>query len=155
MKKYTARFTHLDYKPKLKVGDILKAGDLIGFMGNSGSSSASHLHIDCVYGLHKNMYRMHDIESGKYKAAPTQLVYFIDSSLFKTELLITSYFYDPTYLYLFKKNHPAFDVVPKNRHETKDNYYIYWNRSKEGKVLSIGFDNGYGNYINIGFKADV
>lgn len=150
---YTVRFTHLDFLPTLKIGDKIITGDLIGVMGNSGASSAIHLHIDCVKGWHKRVYTLKEIESGKYKASPTQLVYFIDRDLFKIDLLVTSYFYDPTYLHFYKKNHPAFDVVPINRHQTNENHKIYWNRSKTGVVLSVGFDNGYGNYINIGFKA--
>lgn len=54
-------YMHLCKAPTLKVGDRVKAGDVIGYMGSTGSSTGTHLHI----GLH--------IDSGKdiWKTAST------------------------------------------------------------------------------------
>jgi len=58
------RFAHLS-NTKLKVGDSVKNGDLIGLMGSSGNSTSVHLHLDIfktkpksyteyVFGMTKN-----------------------------------------------------------------------------------------------------
>jgi hypothetical protein len=84
--------------------------------------------------------------------------FFLDDELFKTPLEITSFFYDPTYGYtdenhIFHWNHhPAYDVVPKNRHDTKDNYDIFWNRSNPARVLDLGHDHAIGFYITLYYK---
>jgi len=127
--------------------------NLIGTMGSTGSSSAPHVHIDCVRGYIPRVYRLKDIDFDR--GTIEQLKHFVDAELFHTKILITSYFGDPDYVkssgeWVF---HPAYDVVPENRHKTKDNYNIYWNRSAVGYVISKGFDDAYGHYINIGFDA--
>lgn len=33
----------------VKIGDKLKAGDIIGYMGSSGRSTGSHLHLEIKY----------------------------------------------------------------------------------------------------------
>ena len=151
--KYTVRYAHLkDYPAQLK-GQIMTEGDYIGTMGNTGSSSAAHLHIDCIYKYHFVMWRLFEMENGLVTSSPTQLVWFIDDKLFKTKIHITSYYFDPDYRNATGKNHPAFDVVPQNRHYTEDNFDIFWNRSYKGRVLASGFDLGYGNYILVGFEV--
>ena len=156
MKTFTVRFAHLENRPHLSVGQIIFEGDKIGRMGNSGSSTADHLHIDVIEMFVKKIIRLKEIgyESGHaYNPNVEQLNYFIDAGLFKTQIHITSYFYDPDYKLSTGKHHPAYDVVPKNRKETDNNFDIFWNRSKTGVVLKTGFDNGYGNYVLIGFES--
>ena len=41
-------YMHLCKKPTLKVGDKVKAGDVVGYMGTTGNSTGTHLHL----GLH-------------------------------------------------------------------------------------------------------
>lgn len=151
--KYTARFCHLAAKPPLYVGDVVKRGDIIGLMGNSGASDGAHLHIDCIEGVAITPWRLADMEAGRKYPAYKQINYFIDRELFGTEIEITTHFNDPEYLFSREKTHLAYDVVPKNRHETTDNYDIHWNRSHPGAVVAVGYDNGYGNYIHITFEA--
>ena len=92
-------------------------------------------------------------EEGKsYLPNIEQLNYFIDDELFGIDPVITTYFYDPKYKIDWNKDHPCYDVVPSD-YDTQDHYSIYWNRSKTGVILAKGFDNGYGNYILIGFEA--
>ncbi len=152
---YTVRYAHLKELPNIKIGQILKSGDKLGIMGNTGFSKGAHLHIDLVEGLIYHLIRMSQIGYDKeYIPNIKQLNYFIDKDLFNIEPVITSFFYDPEYKKLFGKDHPGYDVVPSDRLETKKHYGIYWNRSKEGKVLSVGYDTkGYGNYILVGFEA--
>lgn len=140
------------------VGDSIISGEIIGRMGSSGLSSANHIHFDLIEGFRSNVYKLKDIPYyiQDLKALLLQYYYFLDSRMFGTEILITTYFGDPDYYNKDEiwKFHPAFDVVPKNRHsEPGKNFNIFWNRSKVGVVLAVGYDEFYGNYINIGFEA--
>ena len=40
------RYVHLKHKPKYSVGDRVGEGDTLGYIGNTGNSFGSHLHID-------------------------------------------------------------------------------------------------------------
>ena len=138
---------------KLPIGSIIYQDKPIGVMGSTGLSSAAHVHTDCVRGYIPRVYRLNEIAFDSDTIQ--QLNYFIDDGLFKTKLIITSYFGDPDYKdskgrWIF---HPAYDIVPLNRHKTKSNYTIYWNRTMPGLILSTGFDDAYGNYVNIGFDV--
>jgi hypothetical protein len=151
---YTVRFAHLKDKPNYKVGDIIKPKSAIGIMGNTGTSTAIHLHLDCVEGKQTERYTLGQIDEGRYKSSPRQLNYFIDSDLFRVKPFITSYYADPEYQALFKKIHHGYDVVPMNRHSTTANYIIYWNRSMNGTVVKVlDNDPGYGHCIYICFEA--
>lgn len=41
---YYTRYAHMTNKIPVKVGQTVKKGDIIGYMGNSGSSTGTHLH---------------------------------------------------------------------------------------------------------------
>ena len=155
--KYTVRFAHLKELPDFKEGSIIHRNMKIGRMGSSGQSVRDHLHIDVIEGTVKEIIRLQQIGYEPEKLfIPNirQLNYFIGKMLFKIEPVITTYFYDQEYNILFKKYHPAYDVVPKDRHRSKKHYDIFWNRSKVGTVLKVGYDEkGYGNYILIGYEA--
>lgn len=142
---YTVRYAHLYNLPNVKTGDIIRSGDKVGVMGNTGKSTATHLHIDCVEGVVPNVWRLRDMENNDIVADPKQLNYFIDDNLLKAPIAITSYYCDPFY----GKIHKAYDLVAKDR----AHFIIYWNRSMTGKVLSKGQDNGYGYFIHITYEA--
>jgi hypothetical protein len=151
---YTVRYAHLKEKPLLSLGQRIWPGDIIGEMGNTGSSTAAHLHIDCVEGLHKGRYSLQMMEDNLPLPSPRQLNYFIDGDLFKVQPEITTYYCDPEYQKHFKKVHPAYDVVPVDRHTTKAHYLIHWNRSMVGTVTAIYEDpTGYGICLYIAFEA--
>ncbi|MDX1285261.1 MAG: M23 family metallopeptidase [Draconibacterium sp.] len=143
---YTVRYAHLEEIPKKKKGDFIHSGDLIGIMGETGKCYGAHLHIDCVEGFIPVPWRLSQMESGEVTPNFTQLNYFIDEALFRGKYKVTSHIFDHKYKEKFKKNHPAYDVIP-----LEGKFKIYWNRSKNGTVLSTGYDPGYGNYIHIGF----
>ena len=150
--KYTVRYAHLEKLSPLIIGQRVKEGDFIGIMGTTGQSTGEHLHIDNRKGFYSYAYRMADIDLEQETIR--QLNYFIDKDLFRHPIVITSYYMDPEYIINGKwKIHPAYDVVPKNRKKTKENYGIYWNRSKEGTVLLNGYSEGYGNYVHIGYET--
>lgn len=44
-KTYTIRYAHLN-EFKVKVGDVVKAGDVVALSGNTGCSQSAHLHVD-------------------------------------------------------------------------------------------------------------
>ena len=151
---YTVRFAHMKNKPEWKVGDTIKKGDIVGVMGNTGKSTAAHLHIDCVNGVQKKPYLLCDIAAGKPAPSKEQLDYFIDDELFQHKLEVTSGYDDPEYFALFGKWHKAYDVVPEDRHTTTAHFPIHWNRSKDGKIIYIADEpKGYGNCIYITFEA--
>lgn len=147
---YSVRFAHLKDRPNLTIGQKIFRGDPIGIIGNTGQSDGRHLHIDLVEGFQNHIYRLNEIGTGRlYTPDLEQLTYFIDAELFKTDLEITTHPYCPDYLNRYGKFHPAYDLVPRNR----ASWAIYWNRSKEGKVLFNDYDNGYGHCLIIGFEA--
>lgn len=156
MNVYTVRFAHLEEIPIPEVRDIIFRGDKVGKMGNTGQSTANHLHIDVIATLQNKIIRLSEIGYEKEKTyLPNieQLNYFIDDELFGIKPIITTYFYDPAYKIKYKKDHPGYDIIPIDRHDTDEHFNIYWNRSKTGVILAKGFDAGYGNYILIGFEA--
>lgn len=44
------RYCHLLYRPSVEVGDAVKVGATIGYVGTSGHSSGTHLHFEVHYG---------------------------------------------------------------------------------------------------------
>ncbi|MFC2126633.1 peptidoglycan DD-metalloendopeptidase family protein [Bacteroidota bacterium] len=60
-------YGHL-YRFKVKVGDVVKAGELIGLGGNSGRSTAPHLHFEIRYaGNAINPHNLYDFNETKLK----------------------------------------------------------------------------------------
>lgn len=149
--RYTVKYGHLESIPNLKKNEIIKSGEKIGTMGNTGKSTGAHLHLDLIEGFHGKIWRLSDIELSRNLAIQT--AYFIDRDLFNTKIKITTHYCDSTYkddngkLIL----HPGYDCYPANK--LYDFFDIYWNRSMPGQVLEIGNDKGYGNYALIGFDA--
>lgn len=152
---YTVRYAHLYEPPDLEIGVNVHQDDLVGTMGTSGQSKHNHLHIDVVEGFQNKVYRLKDMgEDKKYIPNERQLNYFNDKELFHIKPVTTTPYMSTSYRERFGKDHPALDLVPIDRHKTNDHFKIYWNRTKIGVVLKVGFDkNGYGNYIMIGFEA--
>ena len=152
---YTVRFAHLASAPLLKVNDTIKTGQVIGIMGSSGQSTANHVHLDVVEGEQIGKYTLTDIEKGLPKAAPPrQVLYFVDRMLFNTKPVITTYYVDPEYFEVYKKVHLGFDVVPIDRHESRDHFNILWPRSMPGKVIAVDYDaKSYGHCISISYEA--
>lgn len=154
--KYTVRFAHLSETP-LHVGDSVSYGSRVGVMGNSGSEKTGiHLHIDCTEGENAFRYNLGAIMQGKPRPNKKQLDYFIDHDLFHFKPFITTGYLEEAYKQTFDKDHPAYDVVPEDRHKTRDHFTIYWNRSRVGKVIRLDTaDPGYGLCAYITFETEV
>ena len=152
---YTVRYAHLYAPSDLELGVEVHEDDLIGTMGTSGQSRHNHLHIDVVNGFQNKVYRLKEMGKGKrYTPNEKQLNYFNDEALFHIEPVVTTEYMSESYKEFFGKDHPALDIVPKDRHRSNDHFKIYWNRTKIGIVLKKGYDKkGYGNYIMIGFEG--
>jgi hypothetical protein len=151
--KYTIRFAHLKEKPKHKAGDTIKKGDIIGTMGSTGQSTDRHVHADCVEGEQKKPYKLAAIGTSLV-SSKKQLDLFIDDELFGVQPFITTQYMDDKYKEQFGKDHPAYDIVPIDRHYCKDHFNLHWNRSINGKVSLIVDDPaGYGNCIYITFET--
>lgn len=66
---YVTKYAHLD-KFNVKLGQRVKRGELIGFIGNTGSSTAPHLHYEVIYNGKKVdpvHYFYHDLNPGEYE----------------------------------------------------------------------------------------
>jgi hypothetical protein len=153
--KYTIRFCHLETIPGHKVGDIITYSEKVARMGSTGKSTAPHLHMDCVEGYHSTPWRLSDMEHWRQSPSPRQLARFVCDGLFDTKIHVTSWYCDP---YYFDRNgnlilHMAYDVVPEDRHETNNHFWIKWPINNQGIMLSLGNDIGYGNYLHVGFEA--
>ena len=152
MPMFTVRYAHLEARPPLRVGQVIRRGDLIGTMGATGSADGAHLHLDAVRGLQAHRYNLAAIEAGAPAADPRQAALFVDDELFGTEPEITAGYADPGYLADYGKLHLAFDLVPKNR--KRENYGIRWNRSAPGRVVAILKDDpGYGHCVSIAYEV--
>ena len=154
---YQARFAHLEHTNSLEVGETVERGHVIGRMGNSGKSAAPHVHFDLIQEVvNDKVYRLKDIEgyTKNHAALLGQYHYFLDHELFDYPLKVTSCFGDPSYLNGgFWEYHPAYDIVPLDRHETTKHFDLHWNRTSHGKVVAVGEDYGYGNYICIAYQG--
>ena len=147
----TVRYAHLRQPSTLKKGEIVKRGDRLGIVGNSGQSYGVHLHIDDVIGHNNHIWRVADYESGLVMPDVRQLrEYFIDKELFGgNNFRISQYFFEPSYTAKLGKRHWGFDLVP-----SFDGIpWVYWNRSLDGEVIGNGNDPGYGNYLMIYIKG--
>jgi len=154
MKQYTLRIAHLEFLPDRPIGSVVRRGNFIGRMGNTGSSNFNHTHSDLVKGYQTAMYRLKDIDFDIDTIR--ELGYFIDDELYDCEIVVTASFGDPTYLGKDGKwkMHPGYDTVPKNRHtEPGKNFNMHWNRSVNGILLNKDFDAGYGNYVMYGYEV--
>lgn len=152
-KLYTFRASHLERPSNKELGDTVLPNDIIGVMGNTGQSTASHVHCDVVIGSVPEVYHQSEIRDGLYTPSPEQLLFFMDDGFFKYPMVITTGYADVAYFTKRKKIHYGFDMVPKDRKITKEHFTMYWNRTKHGVVVGKGFDPGYGNYIHIAFTA--
>ena len=166
MNMYLIRYGHLS-KILVSVGDVCQAdimwdGKLspateIGIQGNTGLSTASHLHIDVVKvpydpNFRYKKYTQQNIFDGNPPADKEELYYFADDTLFKAPTRITTHFLSQIYLQQFNRVHPAVDIVSDGAKT------IYWNRSTRGRVVHTGYDNAYGNnaviaYFDVDFDS--
>lgn len=150
---YTVRFAHLA-ETTLRPGQIIKRGDIIGVMGNTGSGTGAHLHLDVVESMQAGRYSLDDMAKGLPVPSAKQAVLFVDDDLFKIKPVVTTYYADPEYYHTRAKIHCGFDLVPEDRHSTTAHYTIYWNRSMPGRVVKImENDPGYGNCAQIAFEV--
>ena len=157
--KYTVRFAHLKYRPALCPGDTVRRGDVVGIMGDTGSSTAPHLHIDVIRHYTNMIWLLVDVDpdcrrNDMFWPSVIQLNYFIDDELFGVPARVTTYYMDPRYEQSenekMGQRHPAYDVVPTS---TAFKNQIFWNRSKIGTVAAVGHHSGYGNYLLVHFEA--
>jgi hypothetical protein len=133
-----------------------EAATIVGEMGNTGLSTAAHLHIAVVKGLQFVLWRLIDMYNGNKEPVKSQLDFFIsenDSTLFGVNPYITVEWDDQWYIDNRGKRHLAKDCVPINRKETNANFNIFWNRKFAGRVLKTGYDYAYGNYVLIGYDT--
>jgi len=144
MEKFTVRFAHLEERPDLEPGEVVRRGDRVGRMGNT--------HLDVVYGTQDQLWRLSEVDPEgqdvlKLLPSPIQCAYFVDRELWGgAPFHTTTYYCDPAYKYKFGKWHCGYDLVG----HTRD---IHWNRSKEGLVTFCGWDGGYGWTILVAFGA--
>ena len=73
--KYKFRMLHMSKFGKFKLGDRVKQGDIIGYVGNTGTSTGAHLHFDVVDlkagGIHIDPITWYASETGTEMGAST------------------------------------------------------------------------------------
>jgi hypothetical protein len=160
--KYTVRFAHLKHKSCLRPGDTVRRGDVIGIMGNTGSSTGAHLHMDNAQGEHRELWKLSEVDpmcKDTFMVWPhlEQINYHVDNELWGFDndskekyYTITTYYGDPRYLQRFKKWHCGYDIVVI---DDANNDEVYWNRSADGVVTYSGFDDGYGYAVMIAYEV--
>ena len=65
-KLYKTRYAHLKDPSSLKVGDKVAEGDVIGEMGNTGTSGGAHLHFE-IFGFNFDLGKWFNIDPGNPK----------------------------------------------------------------------------------------
>lgn len=154
--KYTFRTAHLKEKSPLVVGEVVKPGDLLGYMGSTGDSTGDHNHSDVIEGAHSHMYRMSDIGAhGVLKASPEQLLYFFEDDAFYGVLpVVTTPYLDLSYWKSRRKYHYGFDTIPRGWTDAIE-WPCYWARSERYNAVCLRneWDNAYGWHVNIGFEV--
>jgi hypothetical protein len=153
--KFTARYAHMDSPPGLKVGRIVNRGDVVGRMGNSGQSTAAHVHFDLTAGENAGLYSLTDIEAGNPAPGPLrQFMHFLDVEMFGVPLVVTTPYAELEYFQSLGKIHHGFDVVPIDRRVSNAHFDIHWNRSMPGTVIRVANDfHGYGYHICIAYEV--
>lgn len=71
------RFLHLKEKPSLNIGDKVKRGEVVGYMGTTGYSTGYHLHFEywvCPLG-----YKYHYADRSKYAKNPLDYCYLFQN----------------------------------------------------------------------------
>lgn len=154
-KMYIVRYGHLDkilvdagdhLKPAIAWGGKVAPASKIGTQGDSGISTGSHLHIGVVEVPYDpeyvyTKYTQTDMYNGTPRPSKKQLDLFVDSTLFEAPFKITTGYNDPEYLKKTGRHHPSYNVT------SLGNKTIYWNRSFAGRVVAVGYDDTYGNYV--------
>lgn len=81
--KHMTLYQHMKYQSLLKVGDIVKAGQVIGVMGNTGYSTAAHLHMEMRVGnMPVNPYPyLMNIEEGITDMTKEEVIELIDNRI--------------------------------------------------------------------------
>ena len=157
--KYTVMYAHLK-SINVKAGDLVNAkvpwknATLIGIMGDTGLSTAAHLHLSVIEGLRFELWKLIQMYNGDLTPSKEELDFFMsenDPTLFGVAPYITVEWDDQWYIDNRNKRHLAKDGVPINRKVTDLNFTIYWNRTFGGRVLKTGYDSAYGNYVLIGY----
>ena len=157
---YTFTLAHLK-EIKCYRGQILTYGESIGVMGNTGESDGAHFHAEVVEGIHlTRWYNSHLMAQGNPKPSENQLAYFMTADFVDpynkdgVEIIIKTPFNDPGYYKLYKRPHPAIDMVAEDRKRTTAHHTGYWNRKKfSGRVVFTGFNKWLGNHVCIGYDT--
>lgn len=143
--KYTILYGH-NSDVLVELGQVVKTGDILARMGNTGYSTGAHVHLSVVQGEHTNIndMRLSMLNSARTIPDKQQCDYFVMDDLCDNGIEITTQYLEEQYRNMFGIDHPAYDLVVNSSDKT-----YKWNRSWEGLVVAKGHDNAYGNYLMI------
>lgn len=156
LRDYTNMYAHLK-AVECKEGDLLHQDDIIGVMGNTGKSTAAHVHMSSIHGHRKRLWQLKDMFPGGPCEPSEKQVELSAEGLFKPhDIRITTLYNDPQYpLDWNGKRHYALDVVPVWLDGCYGMPFVRWSRSWIGKVVKVGWHpEGYGNYVLINYTVN-
>lgn len=137
----TVLFGHLETF-EVKVGDVVKQGDKIGLMGNTGHSNGVHLHMTVADTEQNDIWWLADSPSVKCSKASTD-AYLAGGRAFKD----SKGWQDKEYTtgWLGYENHYAYDLVSANAEIP----YVVWSPKEFGKVVCVRDDGNcrYGKVV--------
>ncbi len=157
MAKFSALYAHLD-GTYARVGQVLKKGDRIGIMGNTGYSFGNHLHLCTAEGVWERAWYRDDYDSKRAEPSKTE----VDRLAFAPYLFKYNGKWEKAYEndgFWCKREygyHYASDLVTDYSYlgQTPD---IYWNQDCTARVTCVENDgDAYGKFVVVTYDtADI